>query len=63
MTTPHLRPTSVQTATGDVVLSVRNLHATFPSEAGLVKAVSRPQLRLRAGETMAIVGESGSGSP
>ncbi|MHB1008839.1 MAG: ABC transporter ATP-binding protein [Propionibacteriaceae bacterium] len=49
------------TATGDVVLSVRNLHVTFPSEAGLVKAVRGLSFDLRAGETMAIVGESGSG--
>ena len=52
---------SRQTATGDVVLSVRNLHVTFPSEAGLVKAVRGLSFDLRAGETMAIVGESGSG--
>ena len=50
-----------QTATGDVVLSVRNLHVTFPSEAGPVKAVRGLSFDLRAGETMAIVGESGSG--
>jgi peptide/nickel transport system ATP-binding protein len=50
-----------QTAAGDVVLSVQDLHVTFPSEAGLVKAVRGLSFDLRAGETMAIVGESGSG--
>jgi peptide/nickel transport system ATP-binding protein len=49
------------TATGDVVLRVSNLHVTFPSEAGPVKAVRGLSFHLRAGETMAIVGESGSG--
>lgn len=50
-----------ETAAGNVVLSVHDLHVTFPSEAGLVKAVRGLSFDLRAGETMAIVGESGSG--
>ena len=61
MTTTEPATRNRQTATGDVVLSVRNLHVTFPSEAGLVKAVRGLSFDLRAGETMAIVGESGSG--
>src|SRR5674476_695547 len=61
MTTTEPATRNRQTATGDVVLSVRNLYVTFPSEAGLVKAVRGLSFDLRAGETMAIVGESGSG--
>ncbi len=62
MTTTESIPHNVrQTAAGDVVLSVQDLHVTFPSEAGLVKAVRGLSFDLRAGETMAIVGESGSG--
>ena len=50
-----------RTAAGDVVLSVNDLHVTFPSEAGPVKAVRGLSFDLHAGETMALVGESGSG--
>jgi len=43
------------------ILSVRDLHVTFPSEAGLVKAVRGLSFDLEPGQTMGIVGESGSG--
>src|SRR5690242_7231818 len=46
---------------GDVLLSVRDLKVTFPTEDGLVKAVDGLTFDLRAGETLGIVGESGSG--
>ncbi len=46
---------------GDVLLEVENLSVEFHTDAGVVKAVNRVTFNLRAGETMAIIGESGSG--
>jgi len=43
------------------LLSVKDLHVTFPSEAGLVKAVRGLSFDLERGQTMGLVGESGSG--
>ena len=45
----------------DAVIEVRNLSVTFPSEAGIVRAVRDVSLDIRAGEVLGIVGESGSG--
>ncbi len=53
---PKLRKT-----TSGTVLEVHDLHVTFPSEAGPVRAVRGLSFDLQAGESMAIVGESGSG--
>jgi len=47
--------------TSGTVLEVSDLHVTFGSEAGPVRAVRGLNFSLAAGETMAIVGESGSG--
>lgn len=44
-----------------VVLKVRNLTTTFPSDGGPVEAVSHVSFDLHAGETLAVVGESGCG--
>jgi len=43
------------------LLSVRDLHVTFPSEAGPVRAVRGVDWEVRPGEVLGIVGESGSG--
>ncbi|MCL1840207.1 MAG: ABC transporter ATP-binding protein, partial [Propionibacteriaceae bacterium] len=45
----------------DPILSVRDLHVTFPSEAGRVDAVRGIDFDLYPGSTLGIVGESGSG--
>ena len=45
----------------DPILSVRDLHVSFPSEAGLVEAVRGLNFDLYPKRTLCIVGESGSG--
>ena len=50
-----------RTTSGSTVLSVDELTVSFPSEAGVVRAVRGVSFDLAAGEVLGIVGESGSG--
>lgn len=47
--------------TQETILNVENLHVTFQTYAGEVKAIRDVNFTLKKGETLAIVGESGSG--
>jgi oligopeptide/dipeptide ABC transporter ATP-binding protein len=55
------RSTGVPSDTGEVLLDVRDLSASFFTRRGEVRAVREASFSLRRGETLAIVGESGSG--
>ncbi len=45
----------------DKILEINNLHVSFKTYAGIVKAVRGVDFHLNKGETLAIVGESGCG--
>ena len=51
------RPHSAQ----DEILRVENLHTTFTTSAGEVKAVEGVSFTVKRGEVLGIAGESGSG--
>ncbi|MGO1192288.1 MAG: ABC transporter ATP-binding protein [Nesterenkonia sp.] len=60
MTTPH----APESSTGDAaapLLEVVDLHVEFHTKAGVAQAINGLNVTLNAGETLAILGESGSG--
>ena len=58
ISSPWRQPTSSE---GRLLLEVENLSVEFDTDDGIVRAVSDLSYTLRAGETLAILGESGSG--
>jgi peptide/nickel transport system ATP-binding protein len=59
---PPLGPReSVKGGEVPALLSVNNLHTSFPSSLGIVDAVRGVSLQLQKGSVLALVGESGSG--
>src|SRR3712207_6088124 len=55
------KPTSELAASGTPLLEVDDLHVEFRTRSGVVNAVNGVSYSLAAGETLAILGESGSG--
>ena len=50
-----------ETQPNDLLLSVENLQVEFSTSAGIVRALDGVSFGVRKGETVAILGESGSG--
>ncbi|MCB5182063.1 ABC transporter ATP-binding protein [Streptomyces antimicrobicus] len=64
MTTSHITAERPAAAPGDdetPVLEVRDLHVEFKTREGIVRAVNGVNYSVRSGETLAVLGESGSG--
>jgi oligopeptide/dipeptide ABC transporter ATP-binding protein len=62
MTSPLMTPMDGMASNGkDVLLSIRDLRAGFPTDDGRVHAVDGVSFDVNRGEVFAIVGESGSG--
>ncbi|MFC1412773.1 dipeptide ABC transporter ATP-binding protein [Streptacidiphilus sp. N1-12] len=61
VTETRKEPTADRLAGTPPLLEVSDLHVSFPSEAGPVKAVRGVSYSVRPGEVLGIVGESGSG--
>ena len=50
-------------AASETILSVKDLRVRFRTLDGAVEAVKGINIHVNAGETVAVVGESGSGTP
>jgi oligopeptide/dipeptide ABC transporter ATP-binding protein len=63
MTMPSVRPSPAPApgADGGHLLEVRDLHVEFRTGEGVAKVINGVQYHLDAGETLAVLGESGSG--
>src|SRR5439155_19592752 len=58
---PTAKAGQLMAAEGDALLQIRDLHVEFETDSGTVPAVRGIDLEVRAGETRALVGESGCG--
>jgi oligopeptide transport system ATP-binding protein len=61
MTRPDPSASLVAPGAGQTILEVDDLHVEFRTRSGVVNAVNGVSYRLAEGETLAILGESGSG--
>ena len=59
--TPASMPGGAPASSGDWLLEVDNLHVHFVTSRGVVRAVEGASWKVRAGEVVAVVGESGCG--
>src|SRR5439155_24185941 len=57
----HAEQAAVSTSSGEVLLDIQDLQASFLTDRGFIRAVDGVSFSVRRGETLGLVGESGSG--